>query len=215
LLALCDLFGLYRLEQPTTNAVPWTPQGIYQTAFGDAFFTVMDNLDIMEFIRDDVPAFGAWQKIFAPYFPAWRENLVLPKPECREGVFVFKASLGVVWRRIAIPGALTLAELAHAILSAFDFKSDHLFDFRFRDATGRTVCIRHPDVEEGPWTDEFAIGELPLKPSESMTFHFDYGDNWKFNVKLEKMEPYNPRLRNPELRAKHGEAPEQYPDADW
>src|ERR1019366_10777012 len=104
------------------------------TPFGDAVFSLLARQDINDLVEDDAePAVGAWQPLFKPFFPEWRENLVLPRPEAREGVFVFKVSLGKVWRQIAIPDSLTLDDLAGAILDAVDFDSDHLYEFSFRD----------------------------------------------------------------------------------
>jgi hypothetical protein len=50
-----------------------------------------------------------------------------------------------------------------------------------------------------------------------MTFLFDYGDNWQFDVVLEAIEPDN-QLQGAEIRAEFGEAPVQYPneeDDEW
>ena len=59
------------------------------------------------------PRFGAWQPIFQPYFPEWRENLEFPEPESREGIFVFRVSLGKdIWRLIAMSDEDTLDDLA-------------------------------------------------------------------------------------------------------
>jgi hypothetical protein len=49
--------------------------------------------------------------------------------------------------------------------------------------------------------------------ARSPDHRFDYGDCWKFNVKLEKIDPPNPRMKKPRLLAQQGKAPEQYSDA--
>ncbi|HYV39245.1 MAG TPA: hypothetical protein VE988_26390 [Gemmataceae bacterium] len=217
LLALADLFGLFQVEHPSPQVLPWCPAAVNHTLFGDAFFALMNKQDyeLLTVNEGETPAFGAWQPILQPYFPQWCENLVLPKPELREGVFIFKLSLGKMWRQIAIPESLTLDDLAAAILEAVDFDDDHLYDFSFRDHLGKTARINHPHCDEGPFTDEFPIGNLPLQPGQSMTFLFDYGDSWKFNVKLEKIDPPNPRMHKPRVVGKQGNAPEQYPEAEW
>ena len=215
LLALADLFGLFRVEQPPQSVVPWCPAAVHHTPFGDAVFALLCDKGIDDLVgRTDATPFGAWQKFFEPYFPEWRENLELPQPEFREGVFVFKVSLGKMWRQIAIPDSLTLDELAATILDAVDFDHDHLYEFSFRDRLGKPARINHPGSSEGPWTDDFPIGELPLEPGQSMTFLFDYGDSWKFDVKLEKIDPPNPRMQKPRVVGKQGRAPQQYPDDD-
>jgi hypothetical protein len=100
----------------------------------------------------------------------------------------------------------------YAILDAIKFDTDHLFEFEFRDQFGRIVRINHLAVEEGPYVDEFPNGELPLQPGQSMTFLFDYGDSWKFDITLEKIDPPKPRMQKPRLLAARGKAPQQYPN---
>lgn len=39
---------------------------------------------------------------------------------------------------------------------------------------------------------------------------YDFGDNWKFDVTLEKILPANPRMTKPKITEKHGKPPKQY-----
>ena len=227
-LALMDLFGLVAVDHPQKPVHPWGPTGVSHLPFGDAVFTLLgerlnfrgeiDEEDTGEEEYEDnplsAPDFGIWQRLFQPYFPEWRENLVpLPIPE-REGLFIFRVSLGDIWRRIAIPSTKTLEELAGWILKSVDFDDDHLYEFTYRDRLNRTVQVLHPNMEEGPWTDQVLIGTLPLEPGESMKFVFDFGDNWKFDVRLESIEPL-PKKAKAKILEQHGEAPDQYPHHDW
>lgn len=50
---------------------------------------------------------------------------------------------------------------------------------------------------------------------DEMRFTFDYGDNWQFEVRLEKVEAEPCRLRRPEVVESAGKAPEQYPQSEW
>jgi hypothetical protein len=47
-----------------------------------------------------------------------------------------------------------------------------------------------------------------------MLFHFDFGDDWKFDVKLERIEPPGSRLKARKIRETHGKAPKPYPNSD-
>jgi hypothetical protein len=40
---------------------------------------------------------------------------------------------------------------------------------------------------------------------------FDYGDEWRFNFKLEEVSPPQGRTSKPRLVARGGELPQQYP----
>src|SRR5262249_6816493 len=95
-LALMDLFGLVGVELPARPVVPWVPAGIGQVPSGDAVFTLLSARVVDPFYEipleeeeeeeeePDEPIFGAWQPLFQPYFPEWRQNLELPEAEERE-----------------------------------------------------------------------------------------------------------------------------------
>ena len=186
-------------------------------AFTDAgTITLMDLGDLewqVERQRDaGEVVYGCYQPLLQPYFPEWRNNLALPQPEFRDGVFVFKLSLGRIWRRIAIPAANDLDKLASAILRSIGFDRDHLMEFAFKDRFGMQVRVEGPECPEGPCTLDVRVGDLPLAIGETMEFLFDYGDNWLFDVELERIDPPDPKLTAPTVLAAGGEAPRQY---DW
>ena len=140
--------------------------------------------------------------------PRVARNLAFPEPERRDGVFVFKAKLGSIWRRIAIPAECDLDALAWAIIREFKFDGDHLYDFRFPGRDGSPVRVVCPYIDDAEaWTDDYSIGDLPLAEGQSMEFEYDYGTSWRFDVKLEKVEPPNPRMKKPKLVESHGTAP--------
>jgi hypothetical protein len=163
---------------------------------------------------DEAELYRNFQSRLQPYFPDWRETLPLPETIMRDGLHVFKVSLGRVWRRIAIPGEMTLEILSEAILDAFDFDNDHLHLFRYRNRFGIFEEVKHPYTEESPSTAEVKVGELPLRPGSMLEYLFDFGDNWLFKVWLEKLEPVNPKLRKPMMIEERGQVRPQYPNLD-
>jgi len=229
LLALMDLFGLLEVEQPRRPVTPWSPAGVRHVPFGDAVFTLLlsrfDSILGRDFPQEEDkdqeegaperPRFGAWQPFFQPYFPEWRENLTFPRLEPREGTFIFRVSLGKVWRLIAMPADATLDDLVGLVLRAFKFDSDHLYQFTYRDRLGTEAKVSHPAMDDGPWTDQVPIGTLPLEPGQTMQLVYDFGDNWPFAVKLERVEPPGAKKKAPRILESHGKAPAQYPDSDW
>ena len=145
-----------------------------------------------------------------PFFPEWRKNLIIPEPEIQSGIYVFKVSLGRIWRRIAIPAQLDLDTLSNSILNAFDFDHDHLYRFSHKNRFGMLEQIHHPYMDEPLYASEVLIGELSLRPGSAMKYLYDFGDNWQFDVKLERIEPVDEKINDPVLLASHGKAPEQY-----
>ena len=213
-LALMDLFGLMDVKRPSQPVQPWRPAGVAHLPFGNAVFTLLAehfyNPGALLSLDEDEsqPAdFGAWQPIFQPYFPEWRENLRVASPEPRAGVFLFRVALGKARRLIAMPADATLDDLVSWVLSSVEFSSDHLYEFIYRDQRGRQVRVHHPYTGEAPSTDQVHVGELPLKPGQSMTLVYDFGDNWQFNVTLERIEPPGKKMKAPRIVESHGAAP--------
>ena len=221
--ALLDLFGLVSVwhEEPEPGKA-WSISRIFRTPFGDALFRLLSDISSDEIElrwpvknrRDEAAMFREFQTRLQPFFPEWRETLTLPDTAMRGGLYVFKVSLGKAWRRIAIPGKMTLEALSEAILEAFDFDNDHLHLFRYRNRFGVFEEINHPYAEESPSTAEVKVGELPLRPGSILEYLFDFGDNWLFEVRLEKLKPVNPKIRKPAVIEQRGQAPPQYPNFD-
>jgi hypothetical protein len=233
-LALLELFGWVTVEreQPAEGR-NWPIAAIRQTPFGRALVSMLVGLDRQALwnrieerddaeddgIEDDdtqtaFSNFGEWQPALQPYFPEWRNNLSLPEPEFRDGVYYFKVSLGDVWRRIAINAADVFNDLAWAIIDAYEFDGDHLFGFEVKSAEGRLLRVE-PAGEADLYSDEVLIGGLELEPGASINFEYDYGAGWKFKIKLEKIAPLDPSITEPTVVESHGEAPPEYDYSDW
>jgi hypothetical protein len=178
-------------------------------------------LDIENEESDTENSLGELQPLVQPFFPKWQKNLELPVHEFQEGMYVFRISLrswGFAtrsWRRIAIPSDLTLDLMSEEILDAFDFDSDHLYSFIFRNRIGVLMEVNHPYMDDNPpCADEFLVGDLPIQPGESMVFLYDFGDHWEFNVNLEKIDFLKSGKKRPMLLESVGKAPQQYEYSD-
>jgi hypothetical protein len=231
-LALIEMFGLLQIErgEPQKNK-GWIIAGIEHTDFGRALVHLVSNWvsprELLQRLeqeeRDDASrggkaVFDAYRKLVQPYFPEWQKSLTLPTEDVhRDGVFTFNVSLGKLWRRIAIPAELTLDDLSLAILDAYEFDNDHLHRFTYQNRFGRFVRIYHHEMHESSCSNETLVGRLPLHPGDVMEYLFDFGDEWRFDVLLEKVDPPNPGMEVPELIESHGKAPPQYPswDEEW
>ncbi len=168
-----------------------------------------------------LPGYGSLLPIFQPHFPEWKVAYALPAREVVSGNYIFKVTLGKwhgdgksVWRRIAIPSHLSLDELAGVILKAYKLEEDHLYDFQYRDQRGRSRVYYHPDCDEGPWASEITVEETGLPVKGIMHFLFDYGDYWRFDLRLEAVEGSARLLSKPKILESVGKAPPQYPDYD-
>ena len=216
--ALVELFGWVRLEydKPQEGEGPKIAK-IERLDFGNAMIHVL-NAHYLTY-RFAVPdeetgqEIGVLHKLFQPYFPEWQRTLTPPDWEFRGGTYTWRASVGQAWRRIEAPAEMSLDDLALAILDAFDFDVEHLYCFELRDARSRKLRIACPmENKADAFTDEVTLGDLPLPAGETMTFVYDYGDDWQFTVKLEHVAETEAKLAKPKVSAKGGQAPTQY---DW
>lgn len=135
---------------------------------------------------------------------------------------IFRVSLmgdAKVTRDIEIASSASLHTLAQAILTAFDFDFDHAFGF-YSGKTPRTLMQSDPKyelfVDLGEETGALSVKRTKVatafpKPRHRLTFLFDYGDEWLFQVALIGTGQKTPKVRYPKVLASQGEAPEQYP----
>ena len=136
---------------------------------------------------------------------------------------IIRAALdGATYRDIEIEASKSLYKLAEAIVSAFGFDFDHAFGFYggdpFARRRGQPRYELFADMGEA---DPGVRGVKKTKVAEafpavgrSLTFLFDYGDEWRFRVTLKANGQKLAKTRYPRVVASHGEAPEQYPDPD-
>ena len=215
-LGLLELFGLISVRHgPPEPGKGWRIERIDRTPLGDALLALLraeffgDFGNISQLEAEEKVRFGVLQPALQPYFPEWRNTLSVPEWAFREGTHVFKVSWGRMWRRIAIPAGHTLDALASAILNAIAFMHDHLYEFTYQNRFGVLERVSHPYVEEGPWTRDVLVGDVPLRVGQTMTYVFDFGDWWEFDVTLERVDP-GMAIEKPVVLEKHGEPPEQY-----
>jgi len=222
-LALLELFGLVEGEHlPLVLGAGWQIGRLRRTPLGDALCALLytgffDHTNRKPTLEDQPEVTsGQLQPVLQPYLPAWQRTFALPKPEFRKGVHIFRVDLWEgVWRRIAIPAKKTLHHLADAILDAFEFSDRiHLYLFSYRNRMGLEINAYHDEVDDAAvWASEVAIGDLPLAIGERMEFWFDFGDDWRFAVQLERIEPQRtPPVTRAVVIEACGESPDQYED---
>ena len=212
-LALLGLFGMVNIEN--YNGSPentWLISRVSITEFGKKMSSLLTNQSEFLFsVMDDEEEGSAqfYQKL-APIFPAWRICMTPETKKTDPGTHTFKISLTKkIWRRISIQGSEPWDTLVYSILKAFDFDCDHLYRFTYVDRFGASRAIYHSYMDDGPYTDEFKIGDIDILIGDSIEFLYDFGDSWTFDIQLESIDVKV--VRRPTLIDAVGEAPEQYP----
>ena len=141
------------------------------------------------------------------------------------GTHIFRVSLKdrrSIRRDIEIESAKSLADLAEAIVRAFDFDFDHAFGF-YPEAKGRAVMRGRPAYElfadmdaatETRSVRKTKVAQAFTEVGQAMIFLFDYGDEWLFRVELTALGQKEAKARYPRVLAKAGPSPVQYPGPD-
>jgi len=220
-----ELFGFIRIEQDAAlSGENWFIVNITPTTWGRALLYLFSKhpTSFDDHVNDqsDYDLIELWDSELKNHLPALEEkSLKVPEkePEIEEiqHSSVFKVSLGSAYRKIAAPGSTSLEELAGSILSAFNFDNDYLYEFIYKNRYGITERVVHPYVESDELcTTDCVVGELPFYQGMELTFHFDFGDDWRFQLVVESIASKDISCTEPTVIEHHGKPPEQYPDWD-
>jgi hypothetical protein len=90
-----------------------------------------------------------------------------------------------VWRRLLVPGTMTLADLHQAIQAAMGWEDCHLHAF---DIAGRQYGDRHA-VDDVADEKRPTLNSLVKSGIARFTYTYDFGDNWEHTVVIEKRPP--------------------------
>jgi hypothetical protein len=215
-----ELFGFIRTEQDAAlSGDNWPIVDISPTTWGHTLLNHFSE-HITAFYKhfkdkSDDEMIALWRSELKTYIPALEKDLKQPEAEeIPDSLCIFKVSLGSAYRKIAVPGITSLEALAGIILSAFKFDNDHLYEFVYKNRYGITERVVHPYVENDErFTTDCVVGELPLHKGMELTFHFDFGDDWRFQLVVESIASNDSHCSGPTVIEQKGNPPEQY--SDW
>ncbi|MGZ8158808.1 MAG: IS1096 element passenger TnpR family protein [Methylobacter sp.] len=221
-LTLMELFGFIDVECTTADEnETWPLSVIKPTDWGRTIFGYFSqNNLVMSFLEDDEhdqAGSSIWENEFKKYIPAWEKSLIqVERNITEEGGYIFNVSLGKASCKIAVPAESSLDELAYGILAAFDFNSDHLYEFIYKNEYGIEESIAHPEADSDHeyCTADCPVGYLPLYKGMTFIFHFDFGDDWEFKIRVEAMPSAESNYSELTVIEKRGTPPEQYTDWD-
>lgn len=129
--------------------------------------------------------------------------------------YVIRAELSKkCWRDIRISGKETYGALAIAIVKAFDFDMDHLFEFtlpQVSDEDSFTGSFFPSGDEEWESANMLCLMDSDLKEGLTFRFLYDFGDRWLFSCKVLKVLSEETE-GSWQIIGEKGKAPEQYPE---
>ncbi len=103
-----------------------------------------------------------------------------------------------IWRRVLIDGASTLDHLHEVIQAAFGWWSYHLHEF---DVSRTRYGVPDPDDDWGPPPKDERRTRLDAiaKEGSKLTYTYDFGDNWRHSIVVEKVLAADPTTTVPAL----------------
>lgn len=91
-----------------------------------------------------------------------------------------------IWRLVQVPNTLRLSRLHDVLQTVIGWTDSHLHRF---EKDGKHWGVPEPDEDDSiEVIDESrtTIGDVLTAPGDSMLYVYDFGDNWRHNVELER-----------------------------
>jgi hypothetical protein len=115
----------------------------------------------------------------------------MPTAKLKPSIYQLKITLvGIqppIWRRILVPSTMRLCCLHDAIQAVFGWTDTHLHHFERHGAYWGVPDDE--DFEELNDESKVALRKVLLRDGDSLIYTYDFGDNWRHKVLLEKMLP--------------------------
>lgn len=99
-----------------------------------------------------------------------------------------KGQARTAYRVIEISGDDTLDRLCDVILYAFDFDRDHLYEFSMSGRLYSDDNFSNTQDYEGQPSTDIKLDQLGLQKGQNFIFHYDFGDDWVFQIHVQKMQ---------------------------
>lgn len=89
-----------------------------------------------------------------------------------------------IWRRVLVPGSITLAKLHEVVQTAIGWTNNHLHQF----VVG-AHCYSDPEfeIEEAKNEYRYSLARLAPRVSNTIAYEYDFGDGWDHQIRVENI----------------------------
>lgn len=100
-----------------------------------------------------------------------------------------------IWRRLQVPGDITLERLHRILQEAMGWEGEHLHEFFVHGASYSDPSL----LEDLDIMDEkkARLNKLLSQEKEKFVYMYDFGDSWEHEILLEKILPMDPKTTYP------------------
>ena len=128
--------------------------------------------------------------------------MATPKQTEQDPIFQIKVSLlhvkPAVWRRLLVRADTSLAELHFILNEAMGWSCSHLHSFTDGERTFVDPELQEEEAPELDHEDERPIELSSLvEANEKLQYTYDFGDDWRHEILIEKRLPLDPRYGYP------------------
>jgi Plasmid pRiA4b ORF-3-like protein len=115
-----------------------------------------------------------------------------PKSDTVKSVISLKVTLQrlapPIWRRILVPGSITLGDLSDVLLATMGWHGGHLHDFTVAGRDYGDPAMLDDVGDE----DRLTLNGVIAKRVKRFTYTYDMGDNWEHLIAIETSQPAHP-----------------------
>ena len=100
-----------------------------------------------------------------------------------------------IWRRILVRSDSTIADLHYSLQIALGWTNSHLHQFSLH---GQEYGVYQPggvSFHDDP--KKVRLSDLKLRLKERFIYQYDFGDNWRHQIRLEQKLPFNSKKDYP------------------
>lgn len=116
-----------------------------------------------------------------------------------------------IYRVIEISGEHSLDDLCGAILSAYEFTDEHLYEFCMDNRMYSNHSYQSVP-ESGEPSTRVKLDKINLAMKQKFSLHYDFGDNWMFTIIVQKITETEEKVAPTVIKEKG--YIEQYPEWD-
>ncbi len=101
---------------------------------------------------------------------------------------VIEDSRPVIWRRLLVSSEITFYELHYVIQLAFGWDTSHMHEFEVEGHEEKGYILEEEEEEEEELLEDLSLGSVLIK-GQKFNYTYDFGDDWKHKIKVEKIIP--------------------------
>jgi len=113
----------------------------------------------------------------------------------KESSYQIKISLdGIkppIWRRVLVEGDISLDDFHNIILDAMGWEGYHLYNFRINNSLYSVVDEDDFGLMDYIDSEEVKLSDVVYKEKQKFKYTYDFGDNWKHTILIEKILPFD------------------------